>query len=245
MSKTETMEQIVVRPPNVNEVNAEAAAFTAGHQVVLHPDTQQPFLAVADALAHEDALNLIKECRTREKRIDEMFEPARKALDTAKKEVLELRDRARRPYEQLRQAADRGCRFFETEQARVAAEEQARLEAKARAEEEERQLLAAAEAEEAGDEQGAQEIMATPVIPEPVSVAPAVAKVEGVSTAYTYSAEVTDLPRLVRHVAEHPELVNLLVPNGPALNAQARSLREAMQIPGVRVVRTPVRRVRG
>jgi hypothetical protein len=69
--------------------------------------------------------------------------------------------------------------------------------------------------------------------------------VEGVSTATRYRAEVVDLLALVRYVAANPHMVNLLVANGPALNAQARSLREAMQLPGVKVVKETDRRVRG
>lgn len=230
----ETLEQIVVRPPNVKELSTEAAAFIGAHPV-----------RVVDPVTHEDALLVIKECRTREKRIDELFEPARKALDAAKKEVLGLRDGAKRPYEQLRAEADRACLTFETEQKRKAAEEQARLEAQARKEEEERQLLDAAEAEDAGDTEAAQEILAEPVVPVPITVAPAIAKVEGVSTATRYRAEVVDLLALVRYVAANPHMVNLLVANGPALNAQARSLREAMQLPGVKVVKETDRRVRG
>jgi hypothetical protein len=234
-SRTENnLEQIVVRPPNVKALTTEAAEFIGAHPV-----------RVVDAITHEDALLVIKECRTREKRIDELFEPARKALDVAKKEVLALRDTAKRPYEQLRVEADRACLDFETEQRRIAAAEQARLEEAARKEEEERQLLDAAAAEEAGDTAAAEEIMAEPLVAPVIHVAPAVAKVEGVTTATRYRAEVVDLLALVRHVAANPHLVNLLIANGPALNAQARSLRDAMTIPGVKVVKETDRRVRG
>jgi hypothetical protein len=242
---TDNLEQIVVRPPNVKELSTEAAAFIGAHPVRVEPQTQVAVLPVVDPITHEDALLVIKECRAREKRIDDLFEPARKALDTAKKEVLALRDTAKRPYEQLRAAADRGCLAFETEQRRIAAEAQARLEEAARKDEEERRLLDAAEAEEAGDAQAAAEILAEPVVAPVIPVAPQVARVEGVSTATRYRAEVVDLHALVRHVAANPHLVNLLLPNGPALNAQARSLREAMQIPGVKVVKETDRRVRG
>ena len=82
----------------------------------------------------------------------------------------------------------------------------------------------------------AADIMAAPVVPQVVEAMLEIARVAGVSTALRYRGEVSDLHALVRHVVAHPEHVNLLAPNGPAINALARSLREACNIPGVKVV---------
>jgi len=54
----------------------------------------------------------------------------------------------------------------------------------------------------------------------------------------TWSARVTDLAAFVRAVAAHPPWLALLKPDLTALNAQARSLRGRLAIPGVEAVCT-------
>ena len=61
-----------------------------------------------------------------------------------------------------------------------------------------------------------------------------VQKVAGLSYRDNWSAEVTDLMTLVRAVAEGKASVNFLLPNSPALNAQARTTRDSMIVPGVK-----------
>jgi hypothetical protein len=128
---------------------------------------------------------------------------------------------------------------------RVKAEaEQRRLQERARKEEEERQLLAAIDAEEGGNQAEAEAILAErPSVPV-VTVAPAVAEVKGVSRRTTWSAEVDDLLKLVRYVAQHEEWISLLEPAMPNLNRLAVAQREALSIPGVRAVATQVRSTR-
>jgi hypothetical protein len=63
-------------------------------------------------------------------------------------------------------------------------------------------------------------------------------KIAGVRFNERWSAKVTSLPALIAHVAAHPQLMALLVPNMVALNQQARSLRGQLQIPGVTAVCT-------
>ena len=63
-----------------------------------------------------------------------------------------------------------------------------------------------------------------------------VQKVAGLSYRDNWSAEVTDLMTLVRAVAEGKASVNFLLPNSPALNAQARTTRDSMIVPGVKFV---------
>lgn len=126
----------------------------------------------------------------------------------------------------------------------TAEQERLRIEAERRAREEAERL--AAELLEAQIEQmeasGAapEEIHAViagaeamPVIAPP---APAPPRPQGVATRTTYRAEVVSLIDLVRWVATHPEHLNLVSPNQPALNALARAQGAAMQLPGVRVV---------
>lgn len=113
--------------------------------------------------------------------------------------------------------------------AQRAAAEAARKEAEAK------QIANAVEAEDFGLPEVADAILDEKPIPVSVPVAPP-PKVEGVSTRKTYRAEVVDLAALVRHVAATPAHAALILPNEGALNTMARTLKEAFQIPGVRVV---------
>jgi hypothetical protein len=71
-----------------------------------------------------------------------------------------------------------------------------------------------------------------------VASAPATAeppKVKGLATTTTIDFEVENLHRLVLHVAEHPELIQLLTADSVKLRAYVRGLGTACNLPGVRV----------
>lgn len=72
------------------------------------------------------------------------------------------------------------------------------------------------------------------VISMPVA-APAPQKVSGISTSKTVDFEVTSLHELVKHVAQHPELLNLVVADSIKLRAYVRGLGMNCRLPGVRV----------
>ena len=74
-------------------------------------------------------------------------------------------------------------------------------------------------------------------IPLPV-VADTSPKVKGVATKVTWHAEVENLATLIKAVADGGLPSELLLPNMPALNGVARSLRGAMKYPGVKAVST-------
>jgi hypothetical protein len=75
----------------------------------------------------------------------------------------------------------------------------------------------------------------------PLQVAPvmrsAAPKMAGISQRELWRGEVTDLYALVRFVAENRQYLNLIQANTAAVGAMARTLRSAMNIPGVRVLR--------
>lgn len=200
--------------------------------------------SVTDVASDGLALERVRSLRAGEKRITEYFEPARKAADAAKKEILAARDGLIGPIAAARAIYDSKAAAFEAEERRKADEEQRRLQAQAKKDEEERALMAAIEADEAGDHAEAEAIMSEPVSVATVTVAPAVAQVEGVSSQVRYSAEVTDLMALIQYVATRPEWVSLLEPNMPNLNRLATAQRKALSIPGVRAVDRVIRSTR-
>lgn len=199
---------------------------------------------VVDLDTDGEALLRVKMLRAGEKRIEEYFEPSRKAAEAAKKEILAARDGLIAPIAQARQIYDRKALDYEAAERVKAEREQRRLQDIARKQEEDRKLADAIEAEESGYTAEAEAILAEPVSVPMVRVAPAIAEVKGVSRRTTWSAEVDDLLKLVRYVAQHEEWVNLLLPNGPALNKLAIAQRDALRIPGVRAVETSVRSTR-
>ena len=126
---------------------------------------------------------------------------------------------------------------FNAEQARIAGEAQAKADAEAAKEREklERQAERAdakgrtAEAEELHSRAQAQ------VAPVVTSAAP---KIAGLVGRETWRAEVLDKAALVRHVVEaRPDLMALLQVDQAGLNGLARTLKDALVLPGVRVVK--------
>jgi hypothetical protein len=133
----------------------------------------------------------------------------------------------------------------------IAAAERKRLEEEAavKQREAEAQAKAAAAASAAGDEQAAAiaqanaqrahaEAQATATTAQMV-VAPVVAiekpKAAGISTSKKVDFEVTDLLALVKHIAVHPELINLLQADSVKLRAYVKGVGMACALPGVRV----------
>lgn len=234
MSPTDTSSMIQIEKPAPPAIVAQLAPLVSGARA----------FAVIDVDTNRVALERVRSLRSAEKAITDHFEPARKAADEAKKAILQARDSLVGPIAEARSIYDRSAATYEEGERRKAEQEQRRLQEQARKQEEERALLEAIDAEASGDAQGAAEILAAPVTVAVVAVAPAVAKVEGVSSRTTWSAEVYELLSLVQHVAAHPEWISLLEPCLPNLNRLAVAQREALRIPGVRAVSKSVRSTR-
>lgn len=125
---------------------------------------------------------------------------------------------------------------FQQEQQRIAREAQARADEETRKERERLERRAALADLVGRDERAEQlreqaESRAAPV------VKPAIPKLEGVHTREIWKAEVTDKMAFLRHVVEQgPELAALVSLDQAALNARARSLKDALDLPGIRAV---------
>lgn len=75
-------------------------------------------------------------------------------------------------------------------------------------------------------------------------IAQAAPQTKGVSTRKVWKAEINDKHALIRYVAEHPEYVDLLEPNMPAINKIALALKANCPLAGVRVFEDDVIAVR-
>lgn len=113
--------------------------------------------------------------------------------------------------------------------------EQRRLQEIANKEAEERRLQEALEAEAAGETEEAEAILVEQVHVAPVIIPKEIPKVTGGPVFQTrWDMEVVDLKELVRAVANGIVPINAILPNEIFLRQQAVSLKEAMNIPGVR-----------
>lgn len=201
-------------------------------------------IIVRDEPTHRLALEGMRELKSGEKKIRERLDPIIDSAHRAHKGLTKLRADLLGPIDSAYRVLDGRAQDYERAE-RAKAEARAReLAEQARKAEEERQLLDAIAAEEAGDTTAANAILAErPTVPV-VVVQPAVATLPGTSLRTQYRAEVTDLLSLVKYVAINREWVQLLEPAMPALNALARSQREALRIPGVRVIAEQIRSMR-
>lgn len=193
-------------------------------------------LIICDAESHQAALEIVRECKRREKLVDETLAESITAANKTHKALTGLRSKLKKPYEQLRKPLEREAGDY-VERERRRAEQEAREKARKQREEEEAAALAQAqEAADAGDQELADTILeqATTEAPVVVNAEPEVAKVEGVSGRTTWSAEVVDLAQLCRYAADHPEWIGLVQPNQKALDALARAQKDGLRIPGVR-----------
>lgn len=167
----------------------------------------------------------------------EWFEPVRMLCYGLYQKVLDRRGVIIKRVDSLVGVRDADLKRFEREQEELRQRLDREAAASQRREEEERKLDAATAAEAIGmSEQAVETILSAPsVAPAPVS-APTFQRMKGLGHREIWCAEITDLHALVKAVAKDKKLLPLLEANMPALNAQARSLKTAMQIPGVRAV---------
>jgi len=190
-------------------------------------------LAIRSAETYGAAAELLKAIKALRQKIADTFGPhVKRAFDAHRALVAEQRS-AEEPLTLAERTIKDKLGAYDQAQERIRRDEQARLEALARQQAEERQLADALAAEAAGDTVEAEAIINEAPAPVVVQVEKAVPKVAGISYRTTYSARVTDKHALIAFVAANPQFENLIDPNMPALNGQARSLKMAMQIPGV------------
>ena len=235
------------------ELEVQAAALQA----------KIPLIAITDQVSLEAAVDDRAEIKRRLGQIEEVMGPICDSTHKAWKTATTKREQLRGPFVEADKAYSRAMGLYEQEQERqrreaeaAAQRERARLEAEERArmaaeqvrltkEAEDQRITEAAAAEARGDTETAKRLIEAPiaapvVAPRPVFVpvapAPARPAAAGVSFRDNWTAVVDDLPALVKAVAAGMAAITLLQANQTALNGMARSLKQAMAIPGVRAV---------
>lgn len=222
------MEPIVVQVPDSLPIQRQLSAMSNQVQAIV----------VSNRDEHRQAQEWLQDLAGLEHRVVDLFQTPKQTAHAAHKAVCEAENKLLRPIQDARRVVTRAITIYEAEERWRVEEEVARrtLEAQRRAED--RLLAEAIVAEANGETTLAEEIITNGnTVPAPTAPVEAeTAKVEGIVTRERWHAEVTDLLALVKWVAENPGFVNLLAPDMPALNAQARALRNAMAIPGVKAV---------
>lgn len=143
------------------------------------------------------------------------------------------------PASTIKDLAARLCGEWQQEKERERRAEELRQQEIERQRAEDAVVDEAAQLEREGFAEEAQAMIEAPVVAAPVIVASAVPKVNGVSKPRgTYKAEVTSLALLVKAAAEGKVPVQMLQPNQSALDSIARTLKEELRYPGVRVIFT-------
>ncbi|MDD2858877.1 MAG: hypothetical protein PHU75_09410 [Candidatus Nanopelagicales bacterium] len=193
-------------------------------------------LKITSEPTYRDAAEMLLNVRAIRGRVNATFDPVIEAAHKSHKAALAAKAEHEAPLATAERAIKGMMSAYMAEQERLRLAEQSRLAAIARQEEEDRRLAEAQAAQDAGDAEMAEALIAQPVVVQPVKAAPAVPKIAGVVYRTTWRAEVVDLAALVRFVAATPAFANLVLANMPALNSLATAQKGAMAIPGVRAV---------
>lgn len=213
----------------------DGAAVT--QKALTFPD-QAKALRIADDASYQAACEFLKAVKALRTEIAETFGPHITRAHEAHKALLKEKADAEAPLADAERIAKAALVAYDQAQERLRREEQARQQAELQRQEEERRLLEAVALEAAGESDTANALIDEPIHVPTVAVAPATPKVSGISYRETWSANVTSLHALVKFVAANPSHVGLLSANMPALNAQARSLKAQLQLPGVEAICT-------
>ena len=192
-------------------------------------------LVVDSQVSYDSAAAVLEGAKALLKAMDESYDPVIKAAHDAHKAALKAKADQYKPVEEASQVINAKMKsWWRAEQARVA-EEQRKADELAKKKAEDEALANAEMLEAAGMNEAAMEAVDAPVVIERVDVKAPV-KAVGARYALLYSAEVVDLLALVKAVAAGTQPLAYLEANLPALNAAARTQKDAMRIDGVKVV---------
>lgn len=223
-------------PAQASEVKADALTW---------PERARA-LRITDGESYTRASELLLAIKALRKRAGEVHDPNIKRWLDGHRAALRDKADVEAPLTEAERVVKDAMVAYDREQDRLQREAQRKADEEARQREEQDRLERAAAMEREGNAFGdtalvaeAEALISEPApIVQAAPVAKATPKVAGITYRTTYSAQVTDVVALIRFVAANPSHAALLTPNLTALNAQARSLRTALQIPGVRVIET-------
>jgi hypothetical protein len=217
------------------EQELKQEALTVTQKAALVKITDQPSYDSASALLLEQIIPF-------RKRWAEYWNPLKKAAYDSWKAITAKFEEGDAPAAQAERVVKAAIVAWDMEQERIRQEAQRKAQEEAERLAKEEQLKAAIAAEQAGaSKEQVDDIFSAPVAVVAAPVAPTYQRAAGISKMReNWSAEVTDIAKLVKAVAAGKVSYEYILPNQVALNARAKADKSTMNIPGVIARNIPV-----
>ncbi len=211
-----------------------ATAVMEVEEKALSVPDQTKSMTVASNEDYEQGEILLASCKQIENEIHATFDPIVDKANQAHKEAVAQRKKYLDPIEEGRRILKGKMITYQQEQERIRQEEQRQAEEESKRRSEEEALAAAVQAEQEGDTETAEAILAEPVRAAPVIIpktAPAPSRLSAGRTMWY--AEVTDLKALCKAIVDGKAPITYIQANMTALNSRAKSDKNLLSIPGV------------
>lgn len=198
---------------------------------------QAKAITITNAETYTQAANFkITLAGWRKKIVDE-FAPMKEAAHKAHKAITAKEGEYLKPITEAEATLKAAIVKWQDEQEKLRRIEQARLEAEAREAAEADRKRREEEALNAAIAEGTEEVYVEPVayVPPPIA-APTYEPVKGLGITRRWGAEVTDIKKLCRAVADGVVPETYVLPNQVALNQRAAADKQSLLIPGVKAI---------
>ncbi len=196
---------------------------------------QAKAITITNAETYTQAANFkITLAGWRKKIVDE-FAPMKEAAHKAHKAITAKEGEYLKPITEAEATLKTAIMKWQDEQERLRRIEQRRLEMEAQMQRDLERQQREEEALNAAIAEGTEEVYVEPAVyvPPPIA-APTYEPVKGLGITRRWGAEVTDIKKLCRAVADGVVPETYVLPNQVALNQRAQADKQAMMIPGVR-----------
>lgn len=184
-------------------------------------------LAIKDDPSYRAAAEFRKTIETQRKNWALVIKPAVQAAHLAHKKVKDVENMVDRPLNSALEILDPQISRWRVEQENQRRIEQEKINRKLRQDEEDRRIAEAEELEKSGKKEEAEAILEAP-IQAPEVVLPSTTRVDGIADRTYWSADVFDIVKLCRAVADGKAPLTAVMPNMTLLGGMARSMKASM-----------------
>ncbi len=192
-------------------------------------------IQIHDQESYDAAMDFLEKVRRYRRWMASILDPIIQATNEAHKKALGQKKRIEKPAIQAELIVKQRKVGFDLEQRRLQEEEQRRREAEAKREREEMLLNAAEHAETQGAPRETVDAILEQPDTAPPPAAPPMHRIDKrVYTRDVWKGEVTDMKALIAAAASGKAPATVLQGNQTVINALAKSLRDTMDIPGLR-----------
>lgn len=183
----------------------------------------------------EEATQYGRLLQTATKETEAFFKKVKSQIDDIKKPVLAAEKEDVGPYNTEKSRLGTLLTGYQAEQRRIREEEERKAREEAQKQAEEEALQRALELAAAGEGEAADAVLEEEVVAAPVIIQAVAPKPTGSVGRKNYSAEVFDLKALVAAVAAGTVPLMAIVANESFIGNQARAMKEAFSMPGVKL----------